>query len=685
MRYFGVASFAFLLVQSTLHAASARISLRDGSSVTPIQKVLQMMAEALKKGKKEKNEEEVEFTKFKVFCEEVLDDKTKAIAEATKKIEQLQADIEKAESDVQVLSDEIKEHEADVTQWEADLEEAKKIRASEKADYDATHADYSESIDAVGRAIVALKKKDKDIPQSLMQIQGSKLIPEDTKATIQSFVALAHRQPQANAYESQSGGIIEMLEGLLKKFEDELFALEKAEMNNKANFDQLAGELTHNLKDGNADIKSKTAAKAGRKEDAADAKGALDTTLTSKMEDDKMLSDTKSECYAKSDEYEKNQVMRAGEIEAITKAMEILQSPAVSGKFLQVTSTTPSADSAPSLIQVRELEHSSVDTRSRVAQFLQRQAQKVDSRLLALAASRIQADPFKKVKKMIKDMIVKLMEEANAEAEAKGFCDAELATNKMTRDVKTSKVEELTSGIEEHTAKKEKLTEDIAELSGAIAEIKKQQDEATSLRQEEKAKNMAIIKDAQAGQKAVEMAIKVLKDFYDKASEASFMQGSEDMSQAMKERASLMQTGTDASQASKEPYQPGADGGIMGMLEVILSDFAQEEAEATSAEDAAADEYDKFMADTNEDAAVKQAEVDHKTTSKQRCEEALTELNKDLEVVQAELDAALAYYEKLKPDCVDAGESYEDRVARRKAEIVSLQEALKILSGEELA
>ena len=57
----------------------------------------------------------------------------------------------------------------------------------------------------------------------------------------------------------------------------------------------------------------------------------------------------------------------------------------------------------------------------------------------------------------------------------------------------------------------------------------------------------------------------------------------------------------------------------------------------------------------------------------------------DLEGTQKELDAALAYFDKLKPSCVDSGVSYEDRVARRKEEIESLQEALKILNGEDMA
>ena len=76
--------------------------------------------------------------------------------------------------------------------------------------------------------------------------------------------------------------------------------------------------------------------------------------------------------------------------------------------------------------------------------------------------------------------------------------------------------------------------------------------------------------------------------------------------------------------------------------------------------------------------------MEHKTTKKTNQEAALTAKKADLEGTQKELDAALAYYDKLKPSCVDAGVSYEDRVARRKEEIESLQEALKILNGDDL-
>ena len=45
---------------------------------------------------------------------------------------------------------------------------------------------------------------------------------------------------------------------------------------------------------------------------------------------------------------------------------------------------------------------------------------------------------------------------------------------------------------------------------------------------------------------------------------------------------------------------------------------------------------------------------------------------------------SLEYFDKLKPSCIEVGVSYDDRVARRKEEIASLQDALKILSGEDI-
>merc|ERR1719420_751945 len=94
-------------------------------------------------------------------------------------------------------------------------------------------------------------------------------------------------------------------------------------------------------------------------------------------------------------------------------------------------------------------------------------------------------------------------------------------------------------------------------------------------------------------------------------------------------------------------------GGILGMLEVILSDFARLETETSEAESQAQRTYDTFMDESAEDAAVKETEKTHKENNRDRADEKLRGLKKELEMTQEELDAALEYHDKLKEQCVD--------------------------------
>merc|ERR1712242_505684 len=157
---------------------------------------------------------------------------------------------------------------------------------------------------------------------------------------------------------------------------------------------------------------------------------------------------------------------------------------------------------------------------SKAVIFLQSKAKELNSRVLSALASRITWDPFRKVKKMIKDLITRLMEEANEEAEHKGWCDTELSTNEQTRKEKTQSVETLHAEIDQLEASIAKLTEDIGDLTKAVSELDAAMAKATNLRQEEKATNAQTIKDAGEAQTAVAQALTVLREFYAKAGEA---------------------------------------------------------------------------------------------------------------------------------------------------------------------
>merc|ERR550514_953593 len=110
------------------------------------------------------------------------------------------------------------------------------------------------------------------------------------------------------------------------------------------------------------------------------------------------------------------------------------------------------------------------------------------------------------------------------------------------------------------------------------------------------------------------------------------------------------------------------------MMEVIESDFQRLEADTKTAEKAAQKEFDDFMTETSEDKSSKESEKGHKSDVLADTEKTLSQTKLDLEDTQEELDAAIASLDKLKPTCVETGMSYEERVAQRQADIVSLQE-----------
>jgi len=308
---------------------------------------------------------------------------------------------------------------------------------------------------------------------------------------------------------------------------------------------------------------------------------------------------------------------------------------------------------------------------AKVAAFLQKKSDSIGSHILSLIATKAGEDPFIKVKQMIKDLIVKLMEEAAEEAEHKAWCDTELSSNEQTRKEKTAAVESLHAQKDELEASIAKLTEDIAELTQAIADLDAAMAKYTNLRNEEKAKNKATTADAKAAQTAVAQALTVLKDFYEKAAEATaFTQKQPESPEIFDSEYKGMQSG---------------NGGVVGMLEVIESDFARLEADTKASEESAQKEYDEFMTDSATDKSKKTTDSEHKTAKKQDESQTLTQVLEDLQGTQEELDAALAYFDKLKPSCVDAGVSFEERVARRKEEIESLQQALEVLNGKDIS
>jgi len=654
------------------------------AEVTPVQKVLQMMDEIKAKGIKEKQDEEVTFTKFAMWCQNTDKNKEEAIARGAGEIERLTSLIEKLNSDARVLGNQIQvldeKNQADTNE----KNQATEVRKTDGEDYAVAHEEHVDSIDEISRGTEKLKQMMSSGPGAaaassfLQEFSKTATLNPQSRQVLMAFLATSSstsevdadgsevQAPEAATFQSQSGGIVDMMVELHDKLKDEDIKLTSEEMDGKHAYQMLAQTLTDKVEKQTASRNRKASTKKEKEMNSAEAQGDLGETKKAKEADETYLRDLKATCEQKQVDFEARQKLRAEELEAIDKAIEIIGGGAVSGaadKHLPALVQLSTQHKA--LAQLRAAA-TSEEVQSAAASYLMLQGKRIHSPVLLALSSRVSTGQFKKIIKMIKDMVMKLTQEATEEAEHKGFCDTELGTNKMTRDAKSTEVGELTATIEGLSAKSVKLANEIKQLADDIAQSDAAVAKATENRQEEKAKNTETIADAKGAIAAVSQATKVLKDFYAKAAGATaFVQGVND---DMPETFDKPFTGT------------GGEGGIVGMLEVILSDFQRLESETTENEAANAGEFEGFINDSQMDKAVKGQESKNKEGMKQKTESAKTDASNDLQSVQEELDAALAYFEKLKPSCVDAGISYDDRVARREEEIQSLKEALKILT-----
>merc|ERR1719468_377486 len=180
---------------------------------------------------------------------------------------------------------------------------------------------------------------------------------------------------------------------------------------------------------------------------------------------------------------------------------------------------------------------------------------------------------------------------------------------------------------------------------------------ATSLRDAEKAENLATIADAKAGFIAVGRALVILKEFY--SSQTSLLQQVPEMA----------------------PYKGQQDGqkGVIGMLEVIETDFSRLRADTEAAETAAAMEYDSFMAIAQASKKQKHEEEEKLRLDQDQTEYENVETQKDLTATEVEQKRANGYFQYLKPNCLEVHVNWDERVARRQEELEALREAYSIL------
>lgn len=509
--------------------------------------------------------------------------------------------------------------------------------------------------------------------------------------------------PAGSVYSSHSDNIIDQLADLEDKLYDSQQQARSKERTSRHGFEKMRQDLQGKIKAQNNELEDTKKDLAHTKEFEAESQKTLDNQK-------EMLKDSKADleklqrgCMQRATEYTEEVHTRKAEMQALAEAKKMVQDSS-SNSFLQVNSRISSSSA-----DARAFSFLQVDAKPGLPDFKQVGAavvhqirvlaKQTDSLALTQLASRSLAairigisgsdkmkDPFGKVKQLIEGMMNRIQKEAQADLDHKNFCDSEMSKTVSSQETKEDVVNEASTRVDRIAAEVAKLEDELKDFYKEIAEITVSQAKLDKLRRNEHSNYLQTKKDLQAGLTGVQTALKILHDYYgnsDDMSGASLAQ--EDVGASMDE----VEVG-DQQQQQVQQHQhqqrghsavsgPNAGTGIIGLLEIVESDFAKILTETQSEEDAAEDEHRRYIQDSTEIRAVKEKLSQRATTEITQLKKSASEMSSDRSSSQDELDAINEYLARLKSQCIQKPGTLAQRIQKREVEIAGLKEALAAL------
>mmetsp|Transcript_86539 Transcript_86539/g.181241 ORF Transcript_86539/g.181241 Transcript_86539/m.181241 type:complete len:710 (+) Transcript_86539:95-2224(+) len=691
------------------------LGVSHATEVTPVEKVITLLEDLKSEVEAEGASEASSYDSFACFCKETTASKSASITAGRDSIDLLSAQIATDTANKAQKETELAKRKANQEQMAIDLKNTQAQFAKEKAEYEATAADLTKAISSLNAAIQALQNAQpasflalrSDLEKSLSLADALNLIPPAKKTAVSAFLQTSV-DPIDPTYKYHSHGILETLENLLTDFTGQKTQLESDWTIATNTFNTMIADLNTKMSlnaqeistlESNIEILKGSIAKA--REDLVEAEAVL-------KDDQLYLKDLTERCEVRAKDWDQRSQLRSDELKALAGALAILKNNVtdadtevnvrallqekgsqVQGSAKALKSVAPHVAAAVSLLQTVSSSSSSSSSASlrgtaksvslttqvrqdKVVTLLGQEGRRLKSVALSSLALHLGDDPFTKVKGLIQALIERLLKEATAEATKKGFCDTELGKATKERDYRLADTKALDTEAQALEIKEAELKEEMELLSSALETLHSDLDTATTLRGEEKEDNAKTLKQAKEGLEAVTEAVKILKVFYKQAAKAKVLLQASPVDEDT--------AGAGFSGAYKGKQEKST--GIIGMLEVIASDFERTIRTTEAAEKKAQEEFVEFD-------RVSKADISGKDTKKTldgedlvTTQNTLAQKLEDLESNQKLLDSALLRLEDLKPTCIDLTMPYEERVAKREEEIAALKRALCILDTE---
>jgi len=666
-------------------------------SVTPVQRVVELLGDLRTQLEDELIEEGDVFHEFFDFAESQDESLKEQIDDSNSGISDNDAGLNKTKAKIAALEESIAKLTKKQQTKEQELVDTTNAYNEEKKRLDAELADLRDALRGLGAAIRSLQEG-----KTAFLSTSAKAVIEQNLALAEALGIAATKARSAllqlqgpGDYQYHSQDIIEILKMLTDEFEENESSTAN-ELSERTNaFEMTEESLKKEIKDTIEALK-----KASEELDNQNiSKGSHEYNLVELNKnldfDSAFLKDLRAQYGAKKKQWAQREQMRKDEIAAITQAMKSLETTrekdesANARTFLVQESADGSSVKMRGVRMHRRVEESDVGisflqetlaTHENTARFLTEEARRLRSPSLLSMAEQVKG-PFEKVKRLIQNLIERLLAEAAAEATNQGQCETEVAKATMERDARAEDVNNVNAKLAALESTKLELESALETLESEIAELKSNLDTETKNREKDHEINTTTLEDARTGLAALDDAIKVLKTFY----KGTYGVGGADTATVFAQATPLQEVDEYAEVAkTKGAYQGAQDraSGIFGLLEVIRTDFVRtiKVTERDEKENQAA--YVVYRRENKVETKMKETQEANKTKDLELTDSDIatshTELDDNLEL----MGTALKRLQELWPMCVLVDMPWEERKAKIEGEIEALKTACKQLSPD---
>jgi hypothetical protein len=709
----------------------------NSATATPVTKVVTLLKKMQETLNSEMNEDADLYDKLACWCNSNKHEKDEAITAAQAKIADLTSNIESLTARTSELKETIKELDSDVASNKQALAEATALREKEAAAFKGQETDSMQAVENLRAAIevltkhhgAALPQMSLNLPNtaSFLAVRGKgrknhdeplfgdsddhesraartfdeflstngftegmpteapklALIKSHTEVstvadaavslstystaetdTIQraiksasTFMQAKHSEDYYPSYNAQSGEIMGVLKELKDQMTGDLSESQQAELSRKEGFEALRSSKQAEIDAAHSQAEQKEDELAQAAMNLAESKEDIEQTTAALTEEQKFLLNLKDTCENADVNFEKRKGARLAEIQAVGEAISILTADQARDTvsrtyaFVQFTSSTDRT----------------VQNRAKAAALLRGVATKAKNPELSILATTVELDTFGRVKKAIDDMVSMLKTQQSDEVKKNDWCNSELHLNEVAMTKNEDRKATLSSKADELGMTLKTHTDEIAAANQQIAQLQVDLQRASENRKAENMEFQTTIADQRATQAVLKQALEKLATFYDQ----------EEL---------LQVKGKQAPPVPQKEYNPNSgSSGVMQMIEKLIHEAKELEADSRKGEMQAQAMYEALIADTNASVEGLYKEVAFKTGEKAAAAKEKVETEADVVGTIDELEGLHKYDGELHSDCDYITKNFGTRQDARSQEIEALQQAKQILSGADLS